>query len=290
MVMEIATEYDLGMGWLEYSRNLNSQGNILLHFLHAKIRQSPKKLSPPTPPSLPNKVSGEGVHFFRECILALESEKQSFCVLRQEKINWTPEDITSVIYLISVSVKAYKFSRNKLHYPLPHTSTINISSKITFDRKNELAHNYAHILMTHGLLGKWNQPIYYYFDKPMIEDILKDVIVRVEERGFKVVAIVSDMEGWNRTVWKKLGITTEKVAFVNPYDNNRSIFAFTEVRYLIKLAKNYFLDKGFTMFSTHHYLLMDTVLTKNTEIQFLTNSVSNDLAVDETLSPTTYLP
>lgn len=127
---------------------------------------------------------------------------------------------------------------------------IKISNKISLDRKNEQVvgpHNYAQVVMARSLLGQWKQPIYYDFDKPMTEEILKDIIVRVEESGFKVVAIVSDMGGGNRAVWKRLGITPEKTAFVNPYDNSRNIFVFADVPHLIKLARNHFLDKGFTV-------------------------------------------
>lgn len=69
-----------------------------------------------------------------------------------------------------------------------------INSTICVDRKlGQIVgpHKYAQVIMARGLFGNWKQPIYYSFDQPMTENILCDVIIRLEESGFHTVAVVT---------------------------------------------------------------------------------------------------
>lgn len=125
---------------------------------------------------------------------------------------------------------------------------VKISSEICVDRaRGQILgpHKYAQVVMARGLLGKWKQPIYYEFDQSMSEIILKEIIRNVQDCGFLVVAIVSDMGGGNRSLWKQLGINPNNTSFPNPSDSNKKIFVFADVPHLLKLARNHFLDKGF---------------------------------------------
>ncbi|KAJ8892029.1 hypothetical protein PR048_004594, partial [Dryococelus australis] len=56
----------------------------------------------------------------------------------------------------------------------------------------------------------------YFFDK----NITKDKLFKeeVEESGFKVVAVASDMGDRNLSLWKNLQISTNKVSFMNPVE------------------------------------------------------------------------
>ncbi|KAJ8891222.1 hypothetical protein PR048_010737 [Dryococelus australis] len=145
------------------------------------------------------------------------------------------------ISLKSVSEKAYRYLRKRAQQLKCDSEVLcyvlalmkSKSKNLTdFEKIIVLSFDKIKISISHGLLQKWKKLIYHDFDKPMAKEILKDVIVRVEESGFKVVAIISGMGGRNS-------------ANAYPYDNNGNIFVFADVPHLINLARNHFLDKGF---------------------------------------------
>lgn len=83
----------------------------------------------------------------------------------------------------------------------------------------------------------------------MTKETLFDIIKYVENAGFPVVAIVSDLGGGNRGLHKKLGITITKTYFLSPI-NNRKVYVFADVPHLIKLLRNHFVDDGFILNGT----------------------------------------
>ncbi|KAJ8866802.1 hypothetical protein PR048_032663 [Dryococelus australis] len=85
------------------------------------------------------------------------------------------------------------------------------------------------VLMARGLASKWKRPIFYDFDTEVTRDLLSLVIKKLEERGFIVVAVVSDIGGSNQCLWKSLSINA---------------WVFAGVPHLIKLPRNNFLDYG----------------------------------------------
>lgn len=65
-------------------------------------------------------------------------------------------------------------------------------SDIIYEPKNRLQ-----CAMVRGLTTPWKQRVYYNFDTNMTKDILNDIIIKVEEAGLIVVAMVSDMGSTN---------------------------------------------------------------------------------------------
>ncbi|KAJ8878267.1 hypothetical protein PR048_018844 [Dryococelus australis] len=71
-----------------------------------------------------------------------------------------------------------------------------------------------------------------------------NIIKEVEDSGFKVVAIVSDMGGKILSLWKNLQISTNEVSCTNPVDVTLKIRVFADMPHLIKLLRNNFLEYG----------------------------------------------
>jgi hypothetical protein len=106
------------------------------------------------------------------------------------------------------------------------------------------AHKKAQVAMIRGLCSNWKQPIFFDFDTPMQENLLKEIIIKVEETGIEVWAMTSDGGSTNQALLKKLGITTDNTSFTNPADPTRKIYVFVDVPHLLKLIGNHILDAG----------------------------------------------
>ncbi|KAJ8894294.1 hypothetical protein PR048_006909 [Dryococelus australis] len=124
---------------------------------------------------------------------------------------------------------------------------IRVDSRMCHDqRENRIMgpHSNAQVIIARGLASKWKQPIFYDFDRNITKDKLFEVIKEVEESGFKVVAIASDMGGGNLSLWRNLQISTNKVSFTDLVDVTREEWVFADIPHLIKLLRNNFLDYG----------------------------------------------
>ncbi|CAD7085347.1 unnamed protein product [Hermetia illucens] len=106
---------------------------------------------------------------------------------------------------------------------------------------------YVQVAMLRGLFGNWKQPIFYDFNCKMTKDLLFTIIKPVEENGYPIQAIVSDLGGTNRALHKELGVTLENPSIANPVHPDRKIFVFADVPHLIKLLRNHFIDQGFEL-------------------------------------------
>lgn len=132
---------------------------------------------------------------------------------------------------------------------------ISLRQDICFDRKHETIfgpYSHAQVVMARGVTAKWKQPIYFDFDQPMTKSTLFNIIHAVEQTGFKVVSITSDLGGENRALWKELGLNKNNSSFPHPFDSSRKVFAFADVPHLLKLARNHFVDKGFIVCGNEH--------------------------------------
>lgn len=107
-------------------------------------------------------------------------------------------------------------------------------------------HNYMQCIMARGLFSNWKQPIFLDFDRRMTSNILFSIIDKLSEKGFKVVAIVSDCGSTNVGLWKDLGIDINNTSFKHPA-TNRDIFVFADIPHLLKLIRNWLLDTGFQL-------------------------------------------
>ncbi|XP_071519277.1 transposable element P transposase isoform X4 [Panulirus ornatus] len=126
----------------------------------------------------------------------------------------------------------------------------NLSKQWSYDKASDKIygpHKSVQFVMLRGVFAPWKQIIFYEFDCPMTKKILFDLIVRVEAAGFPVVATVNDLRPTNVRLWNTLDVSPEKSSFTNPADKERQIYAFTDVRHLLKLIRNNFLDYGFKM-------------------------------------------
>lgn len=102
--------------------------------------------------------------------------------------------------------------------------------------------------MVRAITSNWKQPVCYDFEQPVAIDILFEIIRCIENAGFKVISITSDMGSENRALLRALNISPKNVYFNNPFvDNKRSIFVFVDALHLLKLARNHFISKGFTL-------------------------------------------
>lgn len=109
-------------------------------------------------------------------------------------------------------------------------------------------HKTTQVVMARGLFSKWKQPVFYDYDRAMDKKLLDNIIMKLYESGFTVVATTSDLGSTNSTVKNYLKIGTEEnqqCYFEHPSDNKLLIHIFADVPHLIKLARNHFLDSGF---------------------------------------------
>ena len=97
----------------------------------------------------------------------------------------------------------------------------------------------------------------------MTKELLFEIIVRVENTGFEVYSIVSDLAGGNVGLHGKLGITVDCSKFINPFDATRHIHVFADVPHLIKLIRNNFVDHGF--------LHNDSLISKAPIVELINN-------------------
>lgn len=77
----------------------------------------------------------------------------------------------------------------------------------------------------------------------MTVEILNDIIAKLYNIGYNVVAVVNDMGPSNIGLWRNLNISVEKTSFQHPI-TSRNIYVFADTPHLIKLARNHFLDKS----------------------------------------------
>ena len=77
-------------------------------------------------------------------------------------------------------------------------------SKADFVRRPK---KYGQVVLARGLKKSWRQPVYFNFDCKMSESVLMLIIKSLNDIGFPVVGIVSDMAPTNRGLWSELNIT-----------------------------------------------------------------------------------
>lgn len=121
--------------------------------------------------------------------------------------------------------------------------------------------------MARGLLDKWKQPVYIGFDEQMTKKLIPDIVSKLHEIHFDVVACVSDCGGGNQGLWKKLKISVENNFMPHPVTGEK-ICIFAGVPRRLNLLRNWFVDKGFILIdgiiNKHH--LECVIDDSNTEI------------------------
>ncbi|CAG7825644.1 unnamed protein product, partial [Allacma fusca] len=100
------------------------------------------------------------------------------------------------------------------------------------------------VAMLRALCGSWKQPVFYQFNSNMTRTLLNEIIVKVEQAGFQVKAIVCDLGSENRAFFKELGITASSVSFPNPVNANTRVYVFADIPHCLKNIRNHLLDQG----------------------------------------------
>ena len=103
------------------------------------------------------------------------------------------------------------------------------------------------VIFARGLVHGWKQPIFVEFDQAMRKEQLFNGIQEMEDRGAKIIQIVSDMGGSNRGLWRELGVNAQQPYFNHPLDERRIIFVMADPPHLIKLVRNHMLSHGFDL-------------------------------------------
>ena len=79
----------------------------------------------------------------------------------------------------------------------------------------------------------------------MTKEELEEIIKRVEDDGYTVVAIVCDMETCHQKLASNFGVTVTKPSFTHPLDNDREIFWLFDSSHCLKNSRNHLEDQGF---------------------------------------------
>ncbi|KAB0804485.1 hypothetical protein PPYR_01455 [Photinus pyralis] len=126
---------------------------------------------------------------------------------------------------------------------------VKVNSVYEYDRKADEVlgpHSQMQVVLIRGLFSSWKQPIYLGFDQKMTQEILLDIIRKLNDISYSVVGCVSDCGGGNIGLWKELGITKDSNFFKHPV-TNENIYYFPDVPHLLKLTRNWLVDTGFVL-------------------------------------------
>ena len=192
------------------------------------------------------------------------------------KIKWTLEDIISAIQLQNVSLKAYRYLRDK-NYPLPGLSTIrkwtatmnmdegilvNIINLMKSKAKSlsvfqkivvlhfgdtSIIDKKCRLCIVRGLFYEWVQPIYYSYDEPLSAMIIKNIASKLYSAGYIVVAVTCIPESHDIHVWRDLNVgigDSQKCYFEHPSNKTYKVFVFPNEYRLLALIRKLFLDSG----------------------------------------------
>ncbi len=105
-------------------------------------------------------------------------------------------------------------------------------------------HDQVQVVMIRGIFNNFKQPIFYDFDTPLGKDLLLKLVDLLEEIGFSVESVTSDMGPKNVGLWKELGIQPGKTDFEH---KERKLQVLADVPHLLKLLRNHLLDQGFIL-------------------------------------------
>lgn len=155
--------------------------------------------------------------------------------------------LNSVLKLLEISGKG--MSHNEKIVVLQFDE-IKIAEKIEYDIKTDQIigpHKQFQIVQARGLFAKWKQPIYCEFDQKITKEILFNLIIKLANIGFRVVACVNDCGPTNMALWNGLGVCKNKTWIEHPTMENKNIFFFADVPHLLKLVRNWLLDTGFLL-------------------------------------------
>lgn len=107
----------------------------------------------------------------------------------------------------------------------------------------------------HGLViqfqpfqGSWVQNLGCFLTKDAANDdeltkLVLEATILVEYSDFIVDGVVTDGAPWNRSMWKKFGISEDNVTAEHPCDPDRQLFFFSDYPHLLKCMRNCLVEK-----------------------------------------------
>lgn len=110
---------------------------------------------------------------------------------------------------------------------------IYISHKTEIDRKAEQAmgpHKTCQIGIIRGLFCKWKQIVYYGYDQFFNSSIVNEVIKKLYDADYTVVAVTTDLGPCNSKTWKEMNVGLDegqKTFFTHP-SNDLRVFVFAD--------------------------------------------------------------
>lgn len=138
---------------------------------------------------------------------------------------------------------------------------MSVNGTIELDRRNDDVvgpHKELQVVSARGLFGKWKQPLFADFDEQMTKPLLDQIISRLHEIGFSVVAIVHDCAGGNLGLWRTVGIDYAEKSYMYHPVTTKEIFFFPDAPHLLKLMRNWLLDHGF-MFKGNYQNIVNEI-------------------------------
>ena len=88
---------------------------------------------------------------------------------------------------------------------------------------------------------------FYDFDKRVDAELFLNIVRKVKSTGFRVRTFVSYMGLKNQKLLADLEIKTGNTFLKNPCCEERHIWAFCDVPHLLKLMRNYLIDKVYQL-------------------------------------------
>lgn len=129
---------------------------------------------------------------------------------------------------------------------------MSINSVHVYDKVQDCisSNSKVQVVMARGLFDPWKQPIFFDFDTPMTASLLMTIINRLEESGYPVYSVTSDLGAENRALFKCLEIDLGNCKFKNP-SADRYIYVFPDVPHDLKNIRNHVLDDGVQLATGH---------------------------------------
>lgn len=268
------------------------------NLLQQKLKQIPKnterKKSPLTKSQL-KRIDGHRVNWKTEDIVralsvrsiglkAYETARQSWKIplpslstLRRWAANFSCnegilQDVISVMKNEAESMKTWQ------RICAVSFDEMSVASDVVYDKKLDklVSHTKVQVAMVRGICDKWKQPLFYQFDKKMTKDLLFEIISSLENAGYLVYSMTSDLGADNQALWKALNINLENNSFPNPCKSDRSVYVFADVPHMLKLVRNHLLDDGM--------ILPDGVIIDKQSFETLIQFDNNELKLCPRLS------
>lgn len=108
---------------------------------------------------------------------------------------------------------------------------------------------HALVFMLGGVTTRWKQTVAYEFtgnsfSAAAVKKLVLSILTECEKIGLKIDAIVSDMGGGNRGLWKLFGVVVGKhskyaVSCPHPCDRSRKLYFMADVPHLLKNLRNH---------------------------------------------------